>query len=96
VVNHLNFSMMAAAVIWTPLCQELLKTGSPSEIETSRGGGIRFGGIIMESVNRAGDFARKNIASISGRCFSGGFDPRLPSAGTHGELEALTWENSEI
>jgi hypothetical protein len=28
----------------------LLKTGHPSEIETSRGGGIRFGGIIMESV----------------------------------------------
>jgi hypothetical protein len=28
--------------------------------------------------------------------FSGGFDPRLTAAGTHGELEALTGENSEI
>jgi hypothetical protein len=77
-------------------CQELLKTGPPSEIETSRGGAIRFGGIIMESVHRAGDFAQKNVASISGCGFSGGFDPRLPAAGTHGEIEALTGENSEI
>jgi hypothetical protein len=70
-------------------------TGPPSEIETSRGVGIRFGGIIMESVHQAGDFDRKNVASISGCRFSGGFDPRLPASGTHGELEALTGENSE-
>jgi hypothetical protein len=76
--------------------QELPRTGPPSEIETSRGGGTRFGGIIVESVHRAGDFARNNLASISGCWFSGDFDPRLPAAGTHGELEALTGENSEI
>jgi hypothetical protein len=50
----------------------------------------------MESVPRAGDFDRKNVASISGCRFSGGFDTRLPAAGAHGELEALTGENSEI
>jgi hypothetical protein len=50
----------------------------------------------MESVPRAGDFARNNVASISGRWFSGGFDLRLLAAGTHGELEAMIGENSEI
>jgi hypothetical protein len=50
----------------------------------------------MESVHRAGDFARNDVASISGCWFSGGFDPRLPAAGTHAEIEALTGENSEI
>jgi hypothetical protein len=50
----------------------------------------------MEPVPRAGDLAQKNVASISGCRFSGGFDTRLPAARTHGEIEALTGENSEI